>query len=210
MTHARLFSFLLLVAICLAFLSVSNVNSQMNGTVTTTTIKTPPAGQCSVLALPFSAPVNAVLTGEFSADVTIDFYILSQSDFAAFTQAGNCQLTASANPLFSEVNMNGMYNQYSSIPVPTNGTYLFVFVYRNNGLAYISSGYATVNLSFPSFVTFITTGASSSAIIMTFSSTTPEFPDSNVWLVLVLLTGLAGVMLRRRKEVHRRHCQSSR
>jgi len=205
MTHAKAFSFLLLAAICLAFVSVSNVKSQTNATMTATTIKTPPAGQCAVLAMPFSAPVKAVIKGEFSTDVTIDFYILSQSDFAAFTQAGNCALTGSANPLSMEENINGAYNQYSSIPIPANGTYLFVFVYRNNGLAYISSGYATVSLSFPSFVTFVTTGASSSTIIMTFSSKTPEFPDSNVWLVLALLIALTGAVLRRKKEVHSRH-----
>jgi len=205
--HAKLFSVLLLAAICLPFLSISNVSSQMSGTVTTTTIKTPPAGQCSVLALPFSSPVHSVVSGEFTADVTIDFYILSQSDFASFTQSGNCALPGSANPLFVEVNVMGAYNQYSSIPIPANGTYLFVFVYRNNGLTHITSGYATVNLSFPSFVSFITIGASSSTIVMTFftsiltSSTTPEFTDWSGWLVLVLLTGLVGAVLRRRKKI---------
>ena len=203
MTHARLFSFLLLAAICTAFLSVSNVNSQSTEMVTNSTIKTPPAGQCSVLALPFSAPVRSVLTGQFTADVPIDFYILSQGDFVAFTQAGNCELTASANPLFNAVYVTSMYNHYSSSPIPANGTYLFVFVYRNNGLTQITSGYGTVYLTFPSFVTFVTTETSSSTIIMTFSSTTPEFPDSNVSLVLVLSAVLAGVVLRRRKEFHR-------
>ena len=178
----------------------------MNGTVTTTTIETPPAGQCSVLALPFSAPVNSVLSGEFTADVTIDFYILSQSDFTSFTHLGNCALPGNANPLFRETNVMGAYNQYSSIPIPVNGTYLYVFVYRNSGLAHITSGYATVNLSFPSSVSFVTIGASSGTIVMTFSpatsSPTPEFPELSGWLVLVLLTGLVWVVLRKKRGIH--------
>ena len=201
MNHPKLFSLLLLAAICLPFFAVSSVSSQMNGAVTTTTIKTPPAGQCAVLALPFSAPVNSVVAGEFTGDVTLDFYILSQSDYSAFMQAGTCSLTGTANPLFRQTNVMGAYNPYSSIPIPTNGTYFFVFVYRNNGLAQPASGYATVNLSFPSVVTFASTSASSSIIIMTFSpvssvstSTTPEFHDWGGWLLLLVLTGLVVVL----------------
>jgi len=197
MTHAKLFSFFLIAAIFLAFLSVSNVNSQTIQTATNTTINYPPAGQCSVLAMPFSAPVRTVLTGQFTADVPIDFYILSQGDLTAFTQAGNCELTASANPLYSAVYVISMYNQYSSAPIPANGTYFFVFVIRNNGITHPTSGYAKVYLTFPSSVSFLSTGASST--IMTFSSSTPEFPESNFWLVLILSTALAAAVLRRKK-----------
>lgn len=171
MTHAKLFSVFLLTAICLPFLSVSNASNQTNGTVTTTTIKTPPTGQCSLLGIPFSAPMRTVLQGEFTADVTIDFYILSQNDFSVFTQSGNCA-PVRANPLFRDVDVMGGHNKYNSIPIPANGTYLFVFVYRNNGLTYISSGFATVSLSFPSSITFITTGASSGTTAMTFPPAT--------------------------------------
>jgi len=200
LVRVRLFSFLLLTAICLPFLSVSKVSSQTSGTVTGTTIQTPPAGQCSVIALPFSAPVGTVLSGEFTADVPITFYIFSKTDFNAFTQAANCALPESANPLFLEPNVIGYGNPYSSSPIPTNGTYVYVFVYRNNGLTHLSSGYATVNLTYPSSVTFLT-GAST--ITMTFSevtsNTTPEFPDWSTWPVLILLTGLVGTIIRSRK-----------
>ena len=172
--------------------------------MTATTIKTPPAGQCSVLALPFSAPVNSVLSGQFTADVTITFYILSQNDFNAFAQAGNCALPESANPLFIEPNVIGYGNPYSSSPIPANGTYFFVFVYRNNGLSQLTSGYAKVNLTFPSFVAFITGEAESSTIVMTFSpaassTTTPEFYDWSGWLLLILLAGFAVALLRRKR-----------
>jgi len=203
MIRPKVLSVLLLIAVCFPFLSVSNVSSQMGGTVTATTIKTPPAGQCSVLAIPFSAPVNSVLSGTFTADVTITFYILSQNDFSAFIQSGNCALPESANPLFIEPNVIGYGNPYSSSPIPANGTYLFVFVYRNNGLSQLTSGYAKVNLSFPSFVTFITNETVSSTIVMTFSqatstsTSTPEFADWTRWLVLVVLTSLVLALLRR-------------
>jgi len=198
MAHVRFFSFLLVAGICLALLTVSNVSSQMSTVTTTATIKTPPAGQCTVLALPFSAPTRTVLQGEIGTDVPLDFYILSQSDFTGFTQAGNCEPTANANPLYEVSYITGTYNPYHSIPTPTNVTYLFVFVYKNNGLAQPASGYATVTLTFPSSATLITPLASDT-VTMTFSTTTPEFPDSNVWLLLALLTGLAAVTLRKRK-----------
>jgi len=202
MGHGKVFSVLLLAAICLPFVSIPRVTSQMSGTVTGTTIQTPPAGQCSVLALPFSAPVGTVLSGEFTADVPITFYIFSQNDFNAFTQAGNCALPESANPLFLEPNVIGYGNPYSSSPIPANGTYVFVFVYRNNGLTHLTSGYATVNLSYPSSVNFLT---GPSTMTMTFSaatltsSTTPEFSDWSSWLILILLTGLVGTIVRSRK-----------
>ena len=206
LVQAKILSTLLLTALVIPFLCTSNVSSQMSGTVTGTTMNTPPAGQCSVLALPFSAPLNSVLSGQFTADVTISFYILSQSDFNAFIQSGNCALPESANPLFIEPNVIGYNNPYSSSPIPAAGTYVFVFVYRNNGLSHLTSGYATVNLSYPSSVTFLNTGIESSTIMMTFSaatsSTAPEFTDWSAWLVLVLLTGLVGAILRKRREIH--------
>jgi hypothetical protein len=165
MTYAKLFSVLLLAAICLPFLSVSNVSSQMSRTVTTTTIKAPPAGQCSVLAIPFSAPARSVISGEFTADVTLDFYILSQNDFSVFSQSGSCA-PSRANPLFKLVDVVGARNQYNSMPTSASGIYIFVFVYRT-GLTSIASGYGTVRLSFPSFVTFVPIQNSSSTIIMT-------------------------------------------
>jgi len=198
MAHARFFSMLVVAGICLAFLTVSNVSSQMSEATTTATINTPPTGQCAVLALPFSAPARTVLEGEISTDVPIDFYILSQTDFNAFNNAGNCQPTASANPLYEVNYLYGTYNRYNSIPTSANETYLFVVIYRNNGLAQPASGYATVSLSFPSLVTMVTTGSASDTVTMTFSATTPEFPDPNTWLVLALVTGLAAAVLRKK------------
>jgi len=199
MAHVRFFSFVVAAGICLALLTVSNVNSQIVTVTTTATIETPPPGQCAVLALPFSAPARTVLQGEVSTDVPLDFYILSQSDFAAFAQAGNCEPTANANPLFEVSYMTGLYNPYNSIPTSANGTYLFVFVYQNNGLAQPTSGYAMVTVTFPSSVTLVTAGLASDTVTMTFSATTSEFPDPNVWLVLALLTSLSAVILRKRK-----------
>ena len=198
MAHARFFSMLVVAGICLAFLTVSNVSSQMSEATTTATINTPPTGQCAVLALSFSAPARTVLEGEISTDVPIDFYILSQTDFNAFNNAGNCQPTASANPLYEVNYLYGTYNRYNSIPTSANETYLFVVIYRNNGLAQPASGYATVSLSFPSLVTMVTTGSASDTVTMTFSATTPEFPDPNTWLVLALVTGFAAAVLRKK------------
>ena len=196
MTHAKFLSVLLLAAICLPFLSMPRVSSQ-NGTATTTaTIETPPAGQCAVLALPFSAPTNAAITGRISTDVPLDFYVMSQNDFSAFTSAGNCQLPPNSYPLFKLIYITR--NEYN-VRIPANGSYLFVFVYRNNGVTHITGGYVTVNLIFPSSLTF--TSEVTSAIIMTYSTVTPELPVWSSWLALVILTGLVGSVMRRKKRV---------
>ena len=152
MTHAKLFSVLLIAAICLPFLPVSNVSSQMNRTVTTTTIKVPQTGQCAILAIPFSAPARSAVTGEFTADVVLDFYILTQNDYSAFTQSGGCA-PARAKPLFKLIDQGGSHNQYNSA-IFSDGIYLFLFVYRV-GVFSIATGYGTVRLSFPPSITFI-------------------------------------------------------
>jgi hypothetical protein len=128
----------------------------MNTPSMTTTIKTPPTGQCSVLGLAFSAKANQVIGGTFGSDTLIDFYILSQNDFNALSQENTCSLPNAANPLFDMTGVWAYNNAYDGSPIPTSGIYYFVFVYHNNGLAELTTGYATVELTYPSFVTIIT------------------------------------------------------
>jgi len=138
----------------------------MNTPSMTTTIKTPPTGQCSVLGLAFSAKANLVIGGTFGSDTVIDFYILSQSDFNALSQENTCGLPYAANPLFDLTGVWAYDNAFEGTPIPTNGIYYFVFVYHNNGIAELTSGYATVELSYPSFVTIITQTTPTNTITM--------------------------------------------
>jgi hypothetical protein len=149
-------SMLLLAAICFTFFGLPTAHSQMNTPSMTTTIQTPPTGQCSVLGLAFSAKANQVIGGTFGSDTVIDFYILSQSDFNALSQENTCGLPYAANPLFDLTGVWAYDNAYGSTPIPTSGIYYFVFVYHNNGIAELTSGYATVELTYPSFVTILT------------------------------------------------------
>ena len=109
-----------------------------------------------MLGLAFSAKTNQVIGGTFGSDTVIDFYILSQNDFNALSQENTCSLPYAANPLFDLTGVWAYNNGYSSSPIPTNGIYYFVFVYHNNGIAELSSGFATVMLTYPPFVTIIT------------------------------------------------------
>jgi len=154
--HGSVISALLLGAICFTFFGLPPAHSQMNTPTMTTTIKTPSTGQCAVLGLAFSAKANQVIGGTFGSDTVIDFYILSQSDFNAFSQENTCGLPYAANPLFDLTGVWAYDNGYDSTPIPTSGIYYFIFVYHNNGIATLSSGYATVELTYPSFVTIIT------------------------------------------------------
>src|SRR5208282_3856386 len=146
MTSKAIISILLLVAIFIPFLTAPNANSQTGGafSVTVVTVGTPPPYQCSLLPLSFSAQRNQLISGYFTADVTVDIYVLSQNDFNAFVQGNNCSLPQSAYPLFMQTQVVGSNNAYSAT-VPTNGTYYILFVYRNNGISQITSGYATID-----------------------------------------------------------------
>ena len=163
-------SILLLAAICFPLLSIPDANSQSVATSTTMTIKIPASGQCSVLPLAFSAKKGDVIGGTFGSDVSIDLYIISQNDFNAFTQSNGCVLPANAEPVFMEQNVAGSHNTYSTVPFPKDGIYYYLFIYRNNGLAQLTNSYATINLTYPSTVTFLTSGVSSNTLETTISS----------------------------------------
>jgi len=166
MKRGSAISVLLLTAICFTFFGLPTAHSQMNTPSMTTTIKTPPTGQCSVLGLAFSAKANQVIGGTFGSDTVIDFYILSQSDFNALSQENTCGLPYAANPLFDLTGVWAYDNAFEGTPIPTSGIYYFVFVYHNNGIAELTSGYATVELSYPSFVTIITQTTPTNTITM--------------------------------------------
>jgi ribosomal protein L40E len=138
------------------------------------TIKQLQLGQCSVVSLGFSMQKDERITGTFGSDALVDFYIISKYDFDAFDPQ-DCRLQAKAMPLFVEENISGYNNPYRSLPMPVDGTYYFVFIYRNLNPIRLGSGYATVYLSFPSSLTLIMPEASTvtqTAYTPTFSSVT--------------------------------------
>ena len=100
MTSKAIISILLLVAIFIPFLTVPNANSQSGAAFTVVTVNTPPPHQCALLPLAFSAQKGQLIQGYFTADVTVDLYVLSQNDFNAFVQGNTCSLPQSAYPLF--------------------------------------------------------------------------------------------------------------
>ena len=144
-----LVSCLLLAALCLPFLIVPDVHSQTAAT-TTMTIVQPPQGQCSVLPLGFSARTGQVIGGTFGANVAIDLYIVSQKDYVAFNKTSSCAFPASTRPLFVETNVVGTHNSYGTPPIPADGTYYFIFIYRNTGFAQLANNYVIITLTFPS------------------------------------------------------------
>jgi len=208
MTSKAIISILLLVAIFIPFLTAPNANSQTGGafSVTVVTVGTPPPYQCSLLPLSFSAQRNQLISGYFTADVTVDIYVLSQNDFNAFVQGNNCSLPQSAYPLFMQTQVVGSNNAYSAT-VPTNGTYYILFVYRNNGISQITSGYATIDLSYPPYITLTqvstsataTTLTSSNSSMLSVSTPVPEFPVWGTAIPLILSITLAAAIIRRKR-----------
>jgi len=208
MTSKAIISILLLVAIFIPFLTAPYANSQTGGafSVTAVTVGTPPPYQCSLLPLAFSAQRSQLISGYFTADVTVDIYVLSQNDFNAFVQGNTCSLPQSAYPLFMQTQVVGSNNAYSAT-IPTNGTYYILFVYRNNGISQITSGYATIDLSYPPFITLTQVSASATATTFTSSNSSmlsvntpvPEFPVWGTAIPLILSITLAAAIIRRKR-----------
>ncbi|MGD0423308.1 MAG: hypothetical protein ABSA92_07600 [Candidatus Bathyarchaeia archaeon] len=197
MTSKIVISVLLLVAIFIPFLTVPNANSQTGAAYTVVTVNTPPPHQCALLPLAFSAQKGQLIQGYFTADVTVDFYILSQNDFNAFVQGNTCSLPQSAYPLFTYEQVGGSNNTYNAA-IPTTGTYYILFVYRNNGFSQIASGYATIDLSYPSSIT-LTTSTNSS--MMSVTTATPEFPIFSLAIPLTLCLSVVAVTIRRERKL---------
>ena len=208
MTSKAIISILLLVAIFIPFLTTPNANSQTGSafTFTVVTVGTPPPYQCALLPLEFSAQRGQLVWGYFTADVTMDIYVLSQTDFNAFVQGNTCSLPATAYPLFMQTQVVGSNNAYSAT-VPSNGIYYILFVYRNNGINQITSGFATIDLSYPPYITLTQVSASATATTFTSSNSTmltvntaiPEFPVWGTAIPLILSIALAAAILRRKR-----------
>lgn len=210
MTRKAIISVLLLVAIFIPFLTAPNANSQAGAAFTVVTVNVPPPYQCSLLPLAFSAQKGQIIQGYFTADVTLDIYVLSENDFNAFAQQNTCSLPGSAYPLFYQQQVVGSNNAYNAAPIPADGTYYILFVFRNNGISQITSGYGTVDLSYPPFITLhqvtITTIATTfttstnSSMISSGNTAIPEFPLWSTAIPLLLSITLAVTIIKRERK----------
>jgi len=150
------------------------------------TIQKPPLGQCSVLTIAFQASKGEDIGGTFGAQVPIDLYIINQNDLNAFTQStNNCVLPTTANPLFTEQNVAGTHNSYNAIPIPSDGMYYYVFIYHNNGAAQLSNNYADVYLTYPTFITLITSQSATNVMTSVSLSTSSTITSSAISTLLM-------------------------
>lgn len=149
----------LIMAVGLSIFSVPSGSSQSSSITTTMTLTQPAPGQCTVRSLAFLGVQGKGITGTYGADAQISFYILTLGQLNSIQ---NCRLPEAARPLFVEMNAVGHGNPYRSLLFPANGTYYFVFIFVS-GPAILASGYATVELSFPSSIIMINNSTSSSS-----------------------------------------------
>ncbi len=163
---------LMLGALFIPFLTISNVDSQL---VTSTTMTMPPPpspGQCSIVTLGFSAKAGQRISGTFGSSVTVSFYILSPADLNGIQ---NCRLSASAKPIFAFEQSVGHGNLYNSLAFPTDGTYYFVFTYSSPSVlgATGEASYLAVELTYPPSITIVgAAGSSTASIVSTIVSRT--------------------------------------
>jgi len=207
MTSRSIISILLLIAVFIPFFTVPNINSQSGAAYTVVNVNTPPPRQCSLLPLAFSAQKGQAIQGSFTADVTLDFYILTENDFNAFVQWNTCALPQTAFPLFmlqQVIELNTTYNA----AIPNDGTYYILFVYRNNGISQIATGYGTIDLYYPRLMTLTRVSVNTTATTSTTStnsstsSVNTAIPEFSVWgtaIPLTLSISLAAVIVRRRR-----------
>ena len=164
-------SFLFVAAICISFLSMQDVNSQSSVVTTTTTMNRPPMGSCSEISIAFSGRGGNEIYGMFGSNARISFYVLTAADFVTI-QNPTCSLPPTSRPLCSELYVVGYDNDYRSVPLPADGTYYFVFVLLNSGVGQFTSGYVTVQLTFPASTVLIVSTTISSTIPSATQSTT--------------------------------------
>ena len=204
MTSRGIISTILLIVIFIPFLTVPNANSQSGAAYTVVTVNTPPPRQCVLLPLAFSAQKGQVLQGSFTADVILDFYVLTQNDYNAFVQWNTCAIPQSAYPLFMLQQVFELNKTYNTA-IPNDGIYYILFVYRNNGISQIATGYATIDLYYPQLMTLTRIFMSTTATTYTTStnsstlSVNTAVPEFSVWSTAILLTlsiGLVAVILR--------------
>ena len=157
-------SILLVAVFCFSFLSIHGVNSQSAIVTTTTTINQPSPGHCNEVTIAFFGKAGQEVAGTFGSDASVSFYVLAPSDLTAI-QNPNCRLPQSSRPLYSETNVVGYDNPYRSLPFPADGTYYFVFVLANGGQSQLQSGFANIQLTYPSTTPLMTTQTSPTTVV---------------------------------------------
>ncbi len=154
------------MALCFAFPSIPNANSQSYAATTTITLKQSTSGQCTVRSLAFSAVKDDELAGMYGADTQVSIYILTRDDLDSIQ---NCRVPTTAKPLLAMENAIGQGNVYRSLPFPANATYYLVLIYVIDPNIQ-TSGTATVEFSFPASIIFTDTISSSNTTATTISS----------------------------------------
>ena len=197
---SRTFStFLLVVAICISLTAIPNVNSQSAVVTTTMTLSQPSSGKCAELSLPFSAQKGKEIFGTFGSDSSVSFYIVTPADFMLLQSSLTCSLPPSSRPLYSETNVVGYGNNYRTLQFPADGTYYIVFVVT--GQTQLVSGYANIQLTYPSSLTFIGSVSASSTVALLSSvasssiiASSSVVPSSTVASTSVAVTSSQGLV----------------
>jgi len=152
--------------------------------------------QCEFWTFNFTGGTGQYISGNFTSDSPVDFYLVQSSTYQGWVQQGTCGSTSAA--LASQL-LTTSY-AFSATALPSSGTWVLVLVNSSNArnaegtiVAYLSSGGYTITQ--PVLAT-ITTVASGNTIPS--STNIPGFPPEA--LLLGIVAGLFALLILRRRK----------
>jgi hypothetical protein len=179
--------------------SISQAQQIFNGSFTvlsTTGTKMP----CEFWAFNFTATVGQFLSGGFSSDNAVSFFVVQQATYQKWVAAGIC---GNAGDAITSQSFNTGYN-FTRVAIPTSGTWSVVIVNSSN--AKNADGSLTLSLSAGAYST---TQRLTSAMTTTITSTSATASGSGqstgiggfpfVSIVVGIMVGLAAVAILRRR-----------
>ena len=164
--------------------------------------------QCELWNYNFTANVGQYVSGGYSSDNSVSFFLVQQSSFQAWLQANPCGSTT--NALASQLDATGF--SFGPLAIPSSGTWTVVLVNSSNAKnaegvvsIYLGAGaytltqplMTTITTTIPSSVTQEQTSATGQTTFTGPTTTISGFPV--VSIVLGVISGLVMTLVLRKR-----------
>jgi hypothetical protein len=160
---------------------------------------------CEFWTFNFAAATGQYLSGNFTSDSPVSFFIVPQANYQDWVKSGTCGNSGEA--LASQLIVTSY--SFNGIAIPSTGTWTIVVVNSSNEKnadgyisAYLSTGGYTATQPFNQPLTGTITSTITSTTLLGQPTTIPGFPPASI--ILGIFGGLvAVVILKRRTRVDR-------
>jgi hypothetical protein len=153
---------------------------------------------CEFWTFNFTATTGQYVSGSFSSDNPVSFFIVPQASYQSWVKAGTC---GNAGDAIASQLISTSYN-FTRIAIPSSGTWTIVIVNASN--AKNADGYVTAYLSTAGYtatqtlIGTVTTTISTPVTSQPTSATgVPGFPIASI--ILGLMAGFVAIIVLRRR-----------